>query len=58
MLDRARAEVAALAKRRDDRRRPQLGTLSGVIEALDRAEEPPRRDDPGPTPLTPAPPDP
>ena len=48
MLDRARAEVAALAKRRDDIT-AQLGTLSGVIEALAVPESAPP-DDPPTTP--------
>ena len=43
MLDRARAEVAALAKRRDDIT-AQLGTLSGVIEALAVPETAPSED--------------
>ncbi len=39
MLDRARAEVAQLARRRDDIN-AQLGHLSGVIEALAVSERP------------------
>ena len=38
-MERARAEVAALARRRDDIN-AQLGHLSGVIEALAVSERP------------------
>jgi hypothetical protein len=39
MLDRARTEVAALASRRQDIT-PQLGHLSGVIDALAVPDKP------------------
>lgn len=39
MLDRARAEVASLTSRREDIAK-QLGSLSGVIDALSVSERP------------------
>lgn len=51
-LQQARAEVAALARRRDDIQ-TQLGSLAGVIEAL-AVPEPARTIDPDPAPIHPS----